>query len=525
MFTFYVARPRAPFLALSDGNNRRGFEGNCLGLVGDQLAQKWNQHDERNTNCETAEAKLREEFRVARIGGDRGGAGRVRDHSRKVAGKERRETGHKHPAAHHNALILFRREFADHRVTDRHEEQFTDALQHVIQEQPHERTLPVCAGQLDPKRENEKGGRHQKQRRRELLRNIDSPPARAHACKERCEYRTAEDDANGVDVLNPLRLNLHGTDHQIDVVDREQHQTVRRHLVKRPEHQRADGQNQVGRHVPPLAAILVADGEIDQRERDRGGDQLEDRLGSAGPLEHEPDDGNDGHDNADAGELAHAELFWRRVEQHGVPVGKRFPSEQNENDRDEIAERRKDEEARVALGGLEITGGTEPDEEADIHAGVIPKKSSFATRILRGEALRQHHVDAGDVETAAGQEEGEADVEQRQRAGRDARAANHLQRHASDKQFAVRKETTTEITAEEVKAVVERAEHTHQRSSFLYSETEMLRRVEDKRRVENSETERRKDLNEESAAVPSGALAKRRVRSFIRRSFVARRAR
>ena len=49
-----------------------------------------------------------------------------------------------------------------------HEKQLTNALQHVVQEQPRERALPIDSGQLDPKRENEKGGRHQKERRREL---------------------------------------------------------------------------------------------------------------------------------------------------------------------------------------------------------------------------------------------------------------------------------------------------------------------------------------------------------------------
>src|SRR6266568_6095520 len=55
---------------------------------------------------------------------------------------------------------------------------------------------------------------------------------RAHPGKERREQRSAEHDADGVDVLNPLRLNLHGTDHQVDVVDREQHQAARRHLIE-----------------------------------------------------------------------------------------------------------------------------------------------------------------------------------------------------------------------------------------------------------------------------------------------------
>ena len=155
----------------------------------------------------------------------------------------------------------------------------------------------------------------------------------------------------------------------------------------------------------------MADREVNQRERNRGADSLDDRLGSAGSLQHEPHNRNEPDENADAGELAQPELLRRRVEQRGVAVGERLPVEEGEDDGDEVAERRKDEEARVTLGGLEIPGDAEPDEEADIHAGVVPEECSFAARIVRGEALRKHHVDAGDVETAAGEEKREADVE------------------------------------------------------------------------------------------------------------------
>ena len=394
-------------------------------------------------------------------------------------------------------MVLLRRELADHRVSDRRDEQLTDALQHVAREQPHERTLAICAGQFDAERQNEKGERHQQQRRRELLRYVDSPSLRTHAGEERREHRAAEHDANGVDVLNPLRLNLHGTDHQVDVVDREQHQAARRHLVERPEHQRADGQNQISRHVPLLAAIRVADREVDQRYRDRTANRLDQRLGSAGPLEHEPYNGDEPDENTDPGELAQPELLRRFVEQWRIAVGQRFPVEEGEDDGDEIAERREDEETRVALGSLEMACDAEPDKEADVHTGVVPEEGSFAARILRSEALGQHHVDAGDVEAAAGEEQGEADVEQRERAGRDAGAADHLQRHASDKQVPVRQEAAAQVTAEEVQAVVEGAEHAHQRGGLFHAEMQMLRRVENQGRVEDSEAQRREDLNEE----------------------------
>ena len=174
-----------------------------------------------------------------------------------------------------------------------------------------------------------------------------------------------------------------------------------------------------------------------------------------------------------------------------------LPVDRGEDDGDEIAECRKDEEARVTLGGLEIAGGAEPDEEADVHAGVVPEEGSFAARILRGEALGEHHVDASDVEAAAGEEESETDVEQRERAGGDACAADHLQRHAADKQIAVRKEAAAEVTAEKVQAVIECAEHAHQRGGRFHAELQMLRRVKDQRRVKDGEAERREDLNEE----------------------------
>ena len=202
----------------------------------------------------------------------------------------------------------------------------------------------------------------------------------------------------------------------------------------------------------------------------------------------------------------------------------RLPVEEGEDDGDEVAERREDEEARVTLGGLEIAGDAEPDEEADVHAGVIPEECSFAARIFRGEALRKHHVDASDVEAAAGKEEREADVEQRERAGRDACAADHLQRHAPDKQVAVRKETAAQVTAEKVQAVIEGAEHAHQRGGLFHAELQMLRRVEDQGRVEDGEAERRENLNEEQRSRSLRSLGEAACEKFHPALLVARRA-
>src|SRR4051794_8898842 len=44
---------------LCDGNDGSGFDGNWLGLIGDQPAQKWDQHDQSNTDREAPCSKLR----------------------------------------------------------------------------------------------------------------------------------------------------------------------------------------------------------------------------------------------------------------------------------------------------------------------------------------------------------------------------------------------------------------------------------------------------------------------------------
>src|SRR5207247_10574838 len=151
------------------------------------------------------------------------------------------------------------------------------------------------------------------------------------------------------------------------------------------------------------------------------------------PRDEVADVGVVSDENAEARDSSQPGLLPRRSEQRCVAIGENYPRKHVEDDGDEVADRREDEEARVTLGGLEVAGDAEPDEETDVHTGVVPEEGAFAARVLRGEALREHHVDAGDVEADAGEEEGEADVEERERAGGDAGAAEHLQRHAPDK--------------------------------------------------------------------------------------------
>src|SRR5205823_9250826 len=72
----------------------------------------------------------------------------------------------------------------------------------------------------------------------------------------------------------------------------------------------------------------------------------------------------------------------------------------------------------------------------------------------------------------------------------------------------IRKEAAAQVTAKEVQAIGEGAEHTHHRGGLFYTEMQMLRRVEDQRRVEDGKTERREDLNEEQRSRSLRSLGK-----------------
>jgi hypothetical protein len=64
-----------PPLRYGAASSRPYFRSRRFGFAGNQLAQEWNQHNERDTDREAAGAKLHEELRVTGIAGDRCGAG------------------------------------------------------------------------------------------------------------------------------------------------------------------------------------------------------------------------------------------------------------------------------------------------------------------------------------------------------------------------------------------------------------------------------------------------------------------
>src|SRR5437899_9974961 len=78
----------------------------------------------------------------------------------------------------------------------------------------------------------------------------------------------------------------------------------------------------------------------------------------------------------------------------------------------------------------------------------------------------------------------------------------------------MRKESAAQVAAEEVQAVVERAEYTHERRSRFHAEMEVLRRVEDQGRIEDGEAERRENLNEKQRSRSLRDLGEKALERF-----------
>jgi hypothetical protein len=165
-------------------------------------------------------------------------------------------------------------------------------------------------------------------------------------------------------------------------------------------------------------------------------------------------------------------------------------------DRQQIADRGEDEKAGVALCQLVVARHREPDEEAHIHSGVVPEESAFAPDVGGREALGEHHVDAGHVQAAAGQEQRQPPVQQLDRSGGDAAAPDHLQRHATDEQVPVAQEAAPEVAAEQVQAVVECAEHAHDGRRLARRKVEVTRRVQHQRGLQHRVAQRGEGLDE-----------------------------
>ncbi|MNE03985.1 hypothetical protein D3C80_965060 [compost metagenome] len=205
----------------------------------DKPAQQRDQNQHHHANARGAPTQYAEHLAVARVSLQRGTAAVFRHQAGDIACQHRSNAGDHHPAAHHDALITRWRQFADHRVTDRGNHQFADALQHVTDRDPFERHQPVAAGQANAQRQHQHAQPDAKQRTGELHRNIDIAAASAQAIEPPGHQRATHHDHQRINVLDPLRRHLNAINVQIDIVLGEQHQPHWGQLIQRPKHQRA----------------------------------------------------------------------------------------------------------------------------------------------------------------------------------------------------------------------------------------------------------------------------------------------
>jgi len=98
---------------------------------------------------------------------------------------------------------------------------------------------------------------------------------------------------------------------------------------------------------------------------------------------------------------ARAELHDRLLEQRRIQVAQRLPVAAGEHDGEEVAHWSRTGTARVVLGELVMAGHGRADEEADVSCPRSSRETPIRGGCPRGEALGQHHVQAGDVEPAA----------------------------------------------------------------------------------------------------------------------------
>ncbi|VXA89190.1 hypothetical protein AERO8C_80108 [Aeromonas veronii] len=393
--------------------------------------------------------------------------------------------GHHHPAAHHQALQAGGGQLADHGVADGGDQQLAKALQHIADGDPLEGDQPVGPRQMDTDRQHQHPQSHAEQGGGKLGGDVDIPPLFAQSLEQQRHQGAADDDDEGVDVLDPLGCDPQPEHVEVDVVLGEEHQPHGRQLVERPEDEGTKGEDQVSHHAATFGGVRVTGGHHAEQHQHHGPQDQHEAAAKAGMGQQQTQGGHQHGQNGEAGQHAAVETAPLDMAQRGADIRQNRPAGESSDDGDDVAQRRKQEQGAVILGELEVASHREADKEAQIHPGVVPQEGTLAAVIIRGEALGQHHVEAGDVEAAAGEEHGESPVEAGDPHLGDEVAADHLQHHPHHEQVAVAEVAPAEIAAKQVQAIVEGPEDPHHGVGLGFTEAEPLGGVEHQGGVEH----------------------------------------
>ncbi|MNE03984.1 hypothetical protein D3C80_965050 [compost metagenome] len=236
-----------------------------------------------------------------------------------------------------------------------------------------------------------------------------------------------------------------------------------------------------------------------------------------GMGQHHADNGYQCHQHRQPDQHAPAVLRTAGIVQRGVEIGQNAPAADGDDDRRGIAQRGEQEQSAVVFGQLEIAGHGESDKEPQVHPGVVPQKGRFAPIVIRFKALGQHHINAGDVQPAAGQEHRQPPIKPPNARHGDQCTTDHLQHHAQHEQVAVAEEAPAQVTAKHMQTVVERTKYAHHGVGAAFAEAQALGGVQHQRGIQHGKTQGGKDLDKEQCPGARGdGMALRRCRCGVR---------
>lgn len=162
--------------------------------------------------------------------------------------------------------------------------------------------------------------------------------------------------------------------------------------------------DQIGRHSAALIARMVAQRHHAQHQEDQRAEHDHEVAAELGVGQHHADDRHQRHQYRQPDQHAPTVLAAAGVAQRRIEIRQNAPAADGDNDRRRVAQRGEQEQRAVVFRQLEIPGDGKTDEEPEVHTGVVPQERRFAPIIVRLETLGEHHIDAGNVEAAAGQE-------------------------------------------------------------------------------------------------------------------------
>ncbi len=331
------------------------------------------------------------------------------------------------PQAHHLAAHSLRRQQGHGRQTNRTQAQFPERQHQDTAHQPERRNPCPTVAQHVLRRQ------HHQAKARRRAQNADhelGDAARTNVFARQlrpcpAKYRGQQNDEQGIDRLEPHRRDLKITDHAVSVVVGEQVEGGWLLLERGPEERGGDQQNKA--HQQPCALFAIQPGEdeqIDEVERDGGGNHIHQHAGDRDRINHNHALGNQRYDDCNTHSQrqqpgTHAVTFHYRTVPGGVQTdftvvalhgrnGKHAEDNQGDQHPDTT-----DTKAPVpAVGFDQPAGNQRGNERAHVDAHIEQRETAVTTRIAFFIQGADHDRDTGLEQAGAEHDKHQADEEQ-----------------------------------------------------------------------------------------------------------------